>query len=65
MCLEYKNQKAKNDWFNCTLKYSKHCTREIFIRGWNKTEIKKGKQRLMCFEVLKHQKRWTVDGFPS
>ena len=36
MCLEVKKQKAKNDWFTCTLKSSKRCTRKIIIRNWNK-----------------------------
>ena len=61
MCLEVKKQKAKKDWFICTLKYSKQCTCKVFIRGWNK----KNKERLMCLELLKQQERCTVNEFSS
>ena len=36
MWLEVKKQKEKNSSFICMLKSSKQCTREVFIRGWNK-----------------------------
>ena len=59
MCLEFKKQKAKNDWFNCTLKCSKQCTRVVIIRSWNK----KSKHPLMWLKILKDQERCTVDDF--
>ena len=36
MCLDVKKQKVDNDWLICTLKCSKQCAREVFIRVWTK-----------------------------
>ena len=58
MCLEFKKQKAKNDWFNCTVKCIKQCTRGVFIRGWNK-------KRLMCLKFFKYQGRCMVGNLPG
>ena len=61
MCLEVKKKKAKNNWFNDTLKCSKPCTRVVFDRDWNK----KSKHRLMCLKILKNQERCMVGDFLS
>ena len=36
MCVEFKKQKEKKKSFTCSLTWSKQCTREVFIRGYNK-----------------------------
>ena len=65
MCLEGKKQKSKNDWFISTLKCSKQCTSDVWIRGWNKkrywsVNVFRGfeaPRTVIIFQVKRHQQR--------